>query len=163
MKYLDDVCRKFEITDKIQCNTDVQGCRWIEDEKLWEVRLRHMAPGTGDLSTKDRQQRIDEHGENSVYLKTEIIRAKIVISAVGGLVEPNDFPTSIPGRDEFKGDIFHSARWNYDVDLKDKNVVVLGTGCSAAQFVPRLTKDYSAKKVTQLMSKLLKVHHGRTQ
>lgn len=110
-----------------------------------------MVPGTGDLSLHDRNQKIAKHGEHAVYLKTEIIRAKIVISAVGGLVEPNTFPEQISGREQFKGEIFHSARWRYDVDLKDKNVIVLGTGCSAAQFVPRLTKDYHAKKVTQLM------------
>lgn len=28
---------------------------------------------------------------------------------------------------------------------------MVGTGCSAAQFVPRLTKEYNAKSVTQLM------------
>lgn len=151
VKYLDDVCRKFEITDKIQLNTAVESCRWVEADQMWEVRLRHMVPGAGDLSSRERQQRIDEHGDGAVHLRTEIIRAKIVISAVGGLVEPNGFPDHIPGRDRFKGEIFHSSRWKYDVDLKDKSVVVLGTGCSAAQFVPHLTKKYKAAKVYQLM------------
>jgi cation diffusion facilitator CzcD-associated flavoprotein CzcO len=36
--------------------------------------------------------------------------------------------------------------------MHDKNVIVLGTGCSAAQFVPHLTKaPFKAKSVTQLM------------
>jgi cation diffusion facilitator CzcD-associated flavoprotein CzcO len=74
-----------------------------------------------------------------------------LVSCVGGLVEPNRWPESIPGKEKFQGDIFHSARWKYDVDLKDKDVVVLGTGCSAAQFVPELTKTYGAKSVTQVM------------
>jgi cation diffusion facilitator CzcD-associated flavoprotein CzcO len=48
--------------------------------------------------------------------------------------------------------MFHSARWDYSVDLKDKNVLVVGTGCSAAQAVPQLTKaPFNAKSVTQLM------------
>jgi len=86
-----------------------------------------------------------------VYVRSENIRAKVLISCVGGLVEPNRWPESIPGKENFQGDIFHSARWKYDVDLKDKDVVVVGTGCSAAQFVPELTKTYGAKSVTQLM------------
>ena len=93
-----------------------------------------------------------ERGRESVYLKEESIRAKIVCSAAGGLVEPNAWPETIPGRDQFEGAIFHSARWDSSIDLRDKDVIVMGTGCSAAQFVPRLTKEpYNAKSVTQVM------------
>lgn len=152
VKYLNDVCSKFEITDKIQCNTSVQSCKWLPEESLWEVELAHMAPEAGDLSAKDRNVKIEKEGRQSVYLRTETVRAKVVVSAVGGLVEPRGWPDNIPGLDTFEGDIFHSARWRYDVDLKDKDVVVIGTGCSAAQFVPRLTKaPFHAKSVKQLM------------
>ena len=96
-------------------------------------------------------QKIKEHGRESVYVHEEVVRAKIVVSAIGGFGEPKTWPQGIPGEDKFSGEIFHSARWRYDVDLKDKNVVVVGTGCSAAQFVPQLTKQYGAKSVTQLM------------
>ena len=109
-------------------------------------------PGTGDLSRKDRERIMAEKGRESVYLKEEKVRAKIVCSAAGGLVEPNAWPDSIPGRDQFQGDIFHSARWDYNVDLRDKDVVVIGTGCSATQFVPLLAKEpYNAKSITQIM------------
>lgn len=111
-----------------------------------------MVPGTGDLSRKEMKRRIAEEGRDSVYLRQEIVRARIVCSCAGGLVEPNAWPSSIPGRDTFQGPVFHSARWDYSVDFNDKNVIVIGTGCSAAQFVPRLTKEpYKAKSVTQVM------------
>jgi cation diffusion facilitator CzcD-associated flavoprotein CzcO len=111
-----------------------------------------MVPGIGDLSSKDRKRKIERDGENSVWVSTEVIRAKVLISAVGGLVEPRDAPSDVPGWDNFKGDVFHSARWNYDVDFNNKDVVVVGTGCSAAQFVPKLIKaPYNAKTVTQIM------------
>jgi len=46
----------------------------------------------------------------------------------------------------------HPARWDESVDLNDKDVVVVGTGCSSAQLVPRLPNaPYNAKSVTQLM------------
>lgn len=138
--------------DKIQFDTDVSELRWLNQEQLWEATLTYLAPGTGDLSRRDREQRIAEHGRESVYLKQEIVRARIVCSCAGGLVEPNAWPSSIPGRDSFEGPVFHSARWNHNVDLNDKNVVVIGTGCSAAQFVPLLTKEpYNARSVTQVM------------
>ncbi len=152
VKYLQDVCTQYQILDKVQLNTDVTEMRWLEDQEVWEVTLTHMATGAGDLSEAQRQERIRESGLESVQIGQEIVRAKIVASAVGGLVEPKTWPTSIPGKDSFEGAIFHSARWDYDVDLTGKDVVVVGTGCSAAQFVPKLTKPpFDAKSVTQIM------------
>lgn len=124
----------------------------MDEEQLWEVTLTHMKPGSGDWSVDDRQNYIDQHGEGSVYLRKEVVRAKILASAIGGLVEPTPWPKGIPGRETFQGSIFHSARWNEDIDLKDKDVIVLGTGCSAAQLVPRLTQSpHNARSVTQIM------------
>lgn len=149
--YLNEVVDKFGIRRCIECDVDVAGCNWNEGEKVWEVRLRHLMPGVGDMSEKDRRKVMVDKGEEAVVEHTEVVKAKIVCSAVGGLVEPKGWPENIPGKEMFQGQIFHSARWDYSVDLKDKNVVVVGTGCSAAQFVPKLTKDYGAKSVTQLM------------
>jgi cation diffusion facilitator CzcD-associated flavoprotein CzcO len=111
-----------------------------------------MSAGMGDLSYKDRAKIVEEKGESAVYSETEVVRTKVLISCVGGLVEPKGWPSDIPGIDGFKGPVFHSARWDQSVDFTDKNVVVVGTGCSSAQLVPRLPHaPYNAKSVTQLM------------
>ncbi|KAK8216502.1 hypothetical protein IWZ01DRAFT_518753 [Phyllosticta capitalensis] len=149
--YLNRVCSRYRIVDKIQLNTDVIGCVWLEDEQIWELELRHLVQGMGDLSVRDRRKVIEEKGEAAVFCGSEVVRAKVVLSCVGGLVEPRGWPDEIPGKNIFQGSTFHSARWNYNVDLKDKNVIVVGTGCSAAQFVPHLTKSLGAKRVTQIM------------
>lgn len=149
--YLEDVCNKNGLIDKIQLNTDITECRWLESEQVWEITVLNLRPGMGDLSARDRQKRIQEDGLESVISSSETVRAKVLLSGVGGLVEPKAWPDNIPGIEKFKGAVFHSARWDYGVDLKDKNVVVVGTGCSAAQFVPHLSKKYGAKSVTQLM------------
>jgi len=129
VQYLQGVCDKYEIVDKVQLNTDVRECKWLESEQVWELTLQHLIAGAGDLSEYDRARKIESEGPSSVYVQTEVIRAKIVVSGVGGLVEPKTFPENVPGREKFKGELFHSARWKYDVGLKDKNVIVVGTGC----------------------------------
>lgn len=149
--YLREVAEKHGITGSVTCNIDVEGCRWNEEEKLWHVRLRYLKPGMGDLSSKDRRKVIRREGIERVVAREETVKAKIVCSCVGGLVEPKGWPEDIKGIERYRGSMFHSARWDYSVDLKDKDIVVIGTGCSAAQFVPKLTKDYGAKSVTQLM------------
>lgn len=151
VRYLQDVAEKYAIIDKIQVNTDITDCHWNNEEGLWNLTLQHLAVGVGDLSAFDRKQRVENDGATAAYLRTEKVKAKVVVSCVGGLVEPNQWPENIPGKDKFQGSIFHSARWDYSVDLKDKDIIVVGTGCSAAQFVPKLRKDYGAKTVTQIM------------
>lgn len=126
--------------------------RWVEEDEEWEVTLSHLVPGTGDLSSYDREQLTIQEGSHCVYTKTEIVRAKIVVSGVGGLVEPKTWPHDIPGIDDFQGEIMHTARWNSDVDLQNKDVIVVGSGCSAAQVVPELAKpEANVRSITQLM------------
>jgi cation diffusion facilitator CzcD-associated flavoprotein CzcO len=46
-----------------------------------------------------------------------------------------------PGMDEFKGRIVHPQTWPEDLDYKDKNVVVIGSGATAATIVPAMAAD----------------------
>ena len=68
--------------------------------------------------------------------------AQFLIVGAGGLSAPK-LP-DIEGIDTFQGDVFHSARWNHDVDLAGKRVAVIGTGASAIQIVPELQKTLQA-------------------
>ena len=75
------------------------------------------------------------------------LEADAVISAVGQLNRPQ-LP-NIEGRERFAGPSFHSARWDHTVDLAGKRVGVIGTGCSAAQFVPIIAEQVDHLEVFQ--------------
>jgi 4-hydroxyacetophenone monooxygenase len=64
----------------------------------------------------------------------EKLRARAVISAVGQLNRP--FVPDVPGR--FDGPSFHTARWNHDVDLTGKRVVMIGAGATGFQVAPAI-------------------------
>ena len=66
-------------------------------------------------------------------------QARAVVGAIGGLRDPK-YP-DLPGRDTFAGVEMHSARWDHDVDLAGKKVVVVGTGASAIQIVPAIAEE----------------------
>jgi len=66
----------------------------------------------------------------------ERYESRVVVSAVGGLVNPS-IPNFI-GMDRFKGTIMHTARWDRSIDLKGKKVAVIGTGASAVQVIPSI-------------------------
>jgi cyclohexanone monooxygenase len=42
--------------------------------------------------------------------------------------------------ESFKGESFHTSRWNYHVDLSGKRVGILGTGATAVQVIPEIAK-----------------------
>ena len=64
------------------------------------------------------------------------IEAGVLVTGVGQLHRPS--VPELPGRDDFAGPQFHSARWDHLVDLTGKRVAVIGSAASAVQFVPQI-------------------------
>ena len=77
----------------------------------------------------------------------ETFTARVVVSCVGGLVDPK-FP-DIAGIDHFTGKIIHTARWDHAYDLTGKRVAVIGTGASAVQVVPSIASKVAKLTVFQ--------------
>lgn len=77
----------------------------------------------------------------------ERLRGNAVISAVGQLNIPR-YP-DVEGVGRFAGASFHSARWEHRHDLSGKRVGVIGTGCSAVQFIPEIAPGCARLTVFQ--------------
>lgn len=103
-EYIDDVVDTYNLLPKMSFETEVVRTVWREDANRWLLYLRELK--TGREYTHECQ---------------------ILFAATGQLVEPR--PCEIPGASDFRGSIFHSARWDHSVDLNGKNVVVIGNGC----------------------------------
>jgi cation diffusion facilitator CzcD-associated flavoprotein CzcO/acetyl esterase/lipase len=73
----------------------------------------------------------------------EEIEADVLVTATGQLSLPAT--ARIADTEAFRGPIFHTARWDHDVDLAGKRVAVIGTGASTIQIVPAI-----AERVGQL-------------
>ena len=143
LQYLNRVCEKYGILDKIQFDTEVSRLKWDEDKGEWNITLRRLVPGTGHLPNRARE---------ASCLSEIRVRAKIVISAVGKLIEPKVDLRHLPGVDKFKGAIVHTGRWDDTVNLRGKDVIVIGSGCSAVQVIPELISSrIDAKSVTQVI------------
>jgi 4-hydroxyacetophenone monooxygenase len=123
LAYFQNVAKKHGLRAHIRFETQVEEAAFDEPSGAWKVRIR------------------DKSG------KVETLTAKAVISAVGQLNQPS-LP-DIPGRDDFGGPAFHSARWRHDVDFKGKRVAVVGTGASAFQFAPEVAKEAAQLTVFQ--------------
>ena len=113
---------QFELRPHIHCEVSVLGASWNSAKQRWVVRLKDLKTGQAFVRESD-----------------------VFISCVGAISVPKD--CTIPGHESFKGEIWHSARWNHDYDYRGKRIAVIGNGCSAAQFVPALVD--AGAQVTQ--------------
>lgn len=75
------------------------------------------------------------------------LRADAVISAVGVLNRPK--VPELPGLDDFRGEVFHSARWPEGIDLAGRRLAVVGSGASAMQIVPAVAGTPASLTVFQ--------------
>lgn len=122
--YLGHVAEKYDLVSKMRFNSTVERCEWKEARARWRMDVRDNKTGT-----------VSYH------------ECKFLFSGVGQLIQPRipDFP----GAGTFRGDMFHAARWNHDVSVQGKNVVVVGNGCTANQIVPAIVRD--TKSLTQIV------------
>ncbi|KAF5965016.1 4-hydroxyacetophenone monooxygenase [Fusarium bulbicola] len=123
-KYQKHVADKYGLPSKMTFGVEVQKCQWIEDTKRWVLDIRDCKAG--------------------VMFQHE---CRFLFAGSGVLVTPREI--DIPGSENFKGSIFHTSQWRSDVDVKDKNVVVIGNGCTAAQVVPSIVDK--TRHLTQIV------------
>lgn len=123
LSYFRDCADEFGIRDHIRFRTEVESAAFDEARGTWSLQLRTADGGS------------------------ETLEANAVISAVGQLNRPN--MPKIAGMSSFEGPSFHSAEWDHGIDLADKRVAVIGTGASAAQFIPEIAPKVAHLDVYQ--------------
>ena len=74
-------------------------------------------------------------------------RAQALASATGPLSQPKG--PKVDGLGDFAGTMFHSAEWDHGHDLTGERVAVIGTGASAAQFIPHVQERAAHMDVFQ--------------
>ncbi len=117
--YLAAIVDKWQLRKHLRTNTEIVEARFDEAAGAWQL--------------------FTEAGER--------FTARVVISCVGGLVDPK-LP-DIDGLASYRGELFHTARWNHDYDLARRRVAVIGTGASAVQVVPAIAPKVERLHVFQ--------------
>ena len=123
LDYFQTCLDRFDLRRHVRFGTEVAGATWDEDSQTWTLRVI---------------------GEDGVE---EVTGYQGLVSAVGQLNRPR-WPT-IDGIDRFAGEYFHSAEWDHGIDLTGKRVAIIGTGASAAQFIPTVAEQAAELDVFQ--------------
>jgi cation diffusion facilitator CzcD-associated flavoprotein CzcO len=111
-RYANHVTDRFGLREHISFASTVERLRFDEAEQRWHV---HTELG----------------GE---------VTARFVVAATGSLHAVN-YP-DLPGRAEFGGEQYHTARWpGAGVELSGKRVAVVGTGSTGIQVIPLIAEQ----------------------
>ncbi|GAB7364263.1 hypothetical protein MBLNU230_g4811t1 [Neophaeotheca triangularis] len=113
LAYIKRTMKKWNLDRDLQLNTKVISAEWQEEAGEWEVVVENQG-----------QQRVEY--------------CDVLISAQGVLV--HEAWPKIPGLQDFKGKIVHSAAWDHDYDYSNKKIAVIGNGSSGIQIVPQMVK-----------------------
>jgi len=107
LRYIEHVAERFGLYPHIHLHQRMTRARWDEHSARWFVETDDGTSWSG----------------------------RYLVMAVGNLSTTKE--PELPGQAEFRGDIYHSARWPHEgVDLTDKRVGIIGTGSSGMQMVP---------------------------
>ena len=108
LRYVEECYDRFDVRRKVRSRTEIVAASWSEADACWRLRDR-------------------ERGE---------YEASVLVSAIGMFHTPS--MPAFAGIEDFRGALFHSARWDHDHDLTGRRVAVVGTGASAIQIVPAI-------------------------
>lgn len=123
-EYFRFVTDKLELGPDIRTSTRVIAARFDTDADQWVIESRN-----------------EETGE------TFLTRARYFLPMLG--TGSKKFIPNFPGRDTFKGDIFHTTQWPEGYDMRGKRAAVIGTGASGVQVIQSIAPEVESLSVFQ--------------
>jgi cation diffusion facilitator CzcD-associated flavoprotein CzcO len=110
----------------------------IEENALApHIRYRHRIL-RADWSSETNRWTVVAHSEQSGEVR---FTAGFLWMCQGYYRHSEGYTPEWPGMADFAGRIVHPQTWPDDIDLKDKRVVVIGSGATAATLVPAIADD----------------------
>jgi monooxygenase len=129
LNYIRDVAKDEGISKHIRFNHFVKKANWSNATNLWTLEIEQRVPKSTETKT--------------VYLTTQF-----VFMCSGYYDYNNGYSPEFPNKEDFRGTIVHPQHWPEDLDIKDKKIVVVGSGATAVTLIPQLAKK--ASHVTML-------------
>ena len=118
LNYLEEAIEDDHLEPHIRYQHEVVSASWSSDRQHWVVRARNT------------------QSNEFVYLTCNFLWM-----CQGYYRHAEGYTPHWDGVEEFKGRIVHPQTWPEDLDYKDKRVVVIGSGATAATLIPNMADD----------------------
>ncbi len=115
LAYLGEVIEENDLGRHIRYRHKIKSAQWSSSDNLWTVEAVQTDTGKAVRFTT-----------NFLWMCQGYYR------------HSQGYTPEWQGMDEFKGRIVHPQTWSEDLDYKDKNVIVIGSGATAATIVPAM-------------------------
>jgi len=118
LDYLNEAVDENNIRPQIRFNSTVVTADWDSNINRWTLTVRDTEAGTEKL-----------------------YQCNFLWMCQGYYRHSEGYMPDYPGKEKFKGPIIHPQNWPDDLDYKDKKVVVIGSGATAATLIPAMADD----------------------
>jgi len=125
LNYIRETAEKFGVEERIRYNRRVVDAKWSSESALWTLTIKHT---DSDVS--------------------ETMTCNFLWGNTGYYTYDKGYRPDFLGEEKFQGTMVHPQLWPENLDYKNKNVVVIGSGATAMTIVPAMAKD--AAKVVLL-------------
>jgi len=125
LNYIRETAEKFGVEERIRYNRRVVDAKWSSESASWTLTIKHT---DSDFS--------------------ETMTCNFLWGNTGYYTYDKGYRPDFPGEEKFQGKLVHPQLWPENLDYKNKNVVVIGSGATAMTIVPAMAKD--AAKVVLL-------------
>ena len=118
LNYLDEAVEENNLAPKIRFGHQVKTASWSSSESVWRLEVKNQDDGT-----------LRNFSCNFLQL-------------CGGYYNYDEgYSPDFKGREDFSGQIIHPQKWTDEVDYKNKKVVVIGSGATAATLIPAMAPE----------------------
>ena len=125
LSYLDETVKENGLDKKIHFNRRVNEASWSSRNSKWTIQVENK-----------KTQELKDFTCDFLFL-------------CGGYYNYKEgYTPHFAGRDNFSGQIVHPQKWPDDLDYKNKEVVVIGSGATAVTIIPSIADE--AEHVTML-------------
>jgi len=118
LAYMGEVIAEEGLGRHIRYGHKITAARWSSKDALWTVAGRRTDTGEPVCFT-----------------------AGFLWMCQGYYRHEEGYTPEWPGMEAFKGRVVHTQTWPSDLELKDKSVIVIGSGATAATLVPAIAGD----------------------
>lgn len=118
LRYMGEVIEENDLAPHIRYQQKILSSRWSSKDNLWTIEAVRT-----------------DTGETVRY------EANFLWMCQGYFRHSEGYTPEWEGADSFKGRIVHPQNWPEDLEYKGKNVIVIGSGATAATLVPAIAGD----------------------
>ncbi|MCP3989886.1 MAG: NAD(P)/FAD-dependent oxidoreductase [Actinomycetia bacterium] len=125
LTYMGEVIDENDLARHIRYNHTISTATWSSEDKLWTLEVTRTDTGARKRFT-----------------------GGFLWMCQGYYRHSEGYTPDWEGMERFQGDIVHPQTWPDDLDYRDKNVLVIGSGATAATVIPAMAPD--AAHITML-------------